>query len=131
MPLTQPLLVKMDPRNKTPAAALQQQFAVSQRLAEAMRADVDALESLRKLRKEHPEMEAKLAPLEGSLEEKRPWAKEQPPALAPWSARLEAAYILLQSSDAPPTPQALRAADKLINESADLVARFKKLSASP
>ena len=84
---------------------------------------------MRKLRKEHPELEAQLAPLEGSLEEKRPWAKIEPPALLPWSARLAAVYDLLQSTDAPPTKQALKAAEQVIKESAGLVARWQKLNA--
>ena len=110
---------------------LQQQLAVSQRLAESMRAVADALGELRKLRKERPELEKGLAEIEGALEEKRPWAKQQAPALVPWSARLEAAYALVQSSDTPPTPQVLRAAEQVIKEAGSLVARFRKIKPGP
>ena len=127
--LTQPLVVKMDPRIKTPLPALQKQFDASQRLAAAIRDDLDALGQLRELRKSHPANDAGLAALEGSMEERRPWAKESPPALAPWSARLTGAYEVLQGSDAAPTDRALKAADRLVKEANELVARFRKVAA--
>ena len=125
--VTRPLLVKMDPRIKTPPAELQKQFDASQKVAAAIRDDLDALGQLRELRKQHPPNDAELAALEGSMEEKRPWAKESPPALAPWSARLAGVYQLLQGSDAAPTARALAAADQAAKEARELVARFKKL----
>ena len=125
-----PLTVEMDPRIHTPRAALQRQFDVSLQLAEAMRANFDTLAELRKLRKERPQLDAQLAPLEGSAEEKRPWAKIEPPALVPWNARLAAVYDQLQSTDSPPTPQVLKAAGQVMKESAELVSRFHKTASA-
>jgi hypothetical protein len=129
--IEQPLNLKLDPRIRTPGAALRQQFQVSQRLAQAMRADFEALAELRKLRKERPELEKDLAALEGALEENRPWAKQQPPSLLPWMARLASAYDQLQSTDSPPTPQALQAAARVMRETDGLVSRFRKIADAP
>ena len=123
----QPLVVRMDPRIRTPEIALRQQFEVSMRIAQALREDIAALEQVRRLRKDRPQ-DPVLAALEGSAEEDRPWAKQERPALLPWAARLATAYELLQSSDAAPTPQALRAVEQVIEESAQVVARFRGLS---
>jgi hypothetical protein len=125
--LTQPLVVKLDPRLKTPPAALQLQFALSQRLAAALDADFEALEEVRAARKQHPD-DKHLAALEGETEPLRPWDKrEEEPALAPWNARLSAVYELLQSTDNAPTPQAVQAAEQVLKETAQLVARWQKL----
>jgi len=97
----------MDPRVKTPMDGLRQQFALSQRLPRRS-GGFELLEQVRNLRKERPEDEG-LATLEGTAEEPRPWAKQHPPALVPWSARIAAVYQLLQSTDAAPTPQAVSA----------------------
>ena len=128
--LEQRLTVKMDPRVKTPMEGLRQQFALSQRLAAALRADSELLEQVRKLRKERPEDEG-LAALEGTAEEPRPWAKQHPPALVPWNARILAVYQLLQSTDAAPTPQAVRAAETLLKETEDLFARARAALSGP
>jgi hypothetical protein len=85
---------------------------------------------VREARKGKPANDAQIAELEGSVEERRPWAKESPPALAPWSARLQGAYDELQSTDAPPLDRVVKAAEKTMKESAALVARWKKLSAA-
>ena len=115
--LAQPLVVKMDPRLKTPPAALQQQLALSQRLAAALDQDFDALMQVREARKQHPD-DKRLEELEGGGERKK---REEKPALAPWNSRLAALYDLLQSNDAAPTPQAVRAAEQVLKETAALV----------
>jgi hypothetical protein len=109
--LTRALTVRMDPRVKTPEAGLRQQFALSQRLAEALDRNTRLVEQVRRLRKNRPD-DAALAALEGSAEERKPLAEEPQPALVPWNARLGAAYSLLQSTDVSPTPQAVRARGK-------------------
>jgi hypothetical protein len=113
----------MDPRVKTPAAALAQQFALSRRLAQALDQDTELTAEVRKLRAAGagPELEA----LEGIAEERRPWAKEEPPSLVPWNARIAAMYDTLQSNDLPPTPQAVRAAEKILKEAENLFARVR------
>ncbi len=47
---SQPLTVKMDPRVKTPASALAQQFELSSKVYEMIRQDFDALQQVRDLR---------------------------------------------------------------------------------
>ena len=121
--LTRQLRLRMDPRVKTPAAALAQQLALSRRLAQALDQDTELTTEVRKMRAAGagPELEA----LEGIAEERRPWAKEQPPSLVPWNARLLAMYDTLQSNDLPPTPQAVRAVEKVLKEAKDLFGRAR------
>ncbi|HZX93050.1 MAG TPA: hypothetical protein VFE90_00930, partial [Myxococcales bacterium] len=122
--LTRPLAVRMDPRVKTPASALRQQFDLSRELAAALLQGFELLGRVRELRKLHPD-DKELAALEGGAEEHRPWATQQPPALVPWNARLAAAYDLLQSTDAAPTPQGVRAVQQVLKEAAGLFARAR------
>jgi len=76
---------------------------------------------VREARKQHPD-DKRLQELEGEAAPKRPWEKrEEKPALAPWNARLAAVYDLLQSTDAAPTPQAVKAAEQVLKETAALV----------
>jgi hypothetical protein len=124
--LERPLVVKMDPRVSTPVKALRQQFELSQRLADALRQDTGLVHQIRKLRKERPE-DADLAALEGSAEDRRPSAKAPVPSLVPWNARIAAVYELLQSTDAPPTPQAIEAARKVLQEADELFARARRV----
>ncbi|HET9751306.1 MAG TPA: hypothetical protein VFP52_00025, partial [Myxococcales bacterium] len=121
---TRPLTVRMDPRLKTPLPALREQFELSQQLAGALRLHLGLLQQIREARKKRPGDKA-LEALEGSAEERRPWAKQQPPAFVPWAARLAAVYDLLQSTDDAPTPQALEAGRRVLKEAADLAARAR------
>ncbi|HEY5675391.1 MAG TPA: hypothetical protein VIR81_01315, partial [Myxococcales bacterium] len=123
---TRQLTVRMDPRVKTSMAALRQQFELSQKLAAALREDVGLVHEVRDARKRKPD-DKDLAALEGTAEERRPWAKEQPPALVPWAARIAAVYDLLQSTDAAPTPQAVAAAQRVLKEASDLAARARSV----
>ena len=124
--LTRPLTVRMDPRIRTSMAALRQQFALSQRLADALRRDTGLIDEVRKLRKDRPQDE-RLAALEGVAEVRRPWARQEPPALVPWNARIAGIYDLLQSTDAPPTPQAVKAAESVLREAAELFAHAQQV----
>jgi hypothetical protein len=122
--LERPLTVAMDPRVNTPLPALRQQLELSQKLAEALRQDTELVGQVRALRKEHPQ-DAELAALEGTADE-RPGVKEKSPALVPWNARIAAVYQLLQSTDAPPTPQTVQAAAKVLREADELFGRARK-----
>src|SRR5437868_12681594 len=95
--LTRRLTVRMDPRISTSMAFLRQQFALSQRLADALRRDTGLIDEVRKLRKDRPQDES-LAALEGAAEAGRPRATQQPPALVPWNACIAGVYDLLQST---------------------------------
>ncbi|HYS08743.1 MAG TPA: hypothetical protein VEP66_08355 [Myxococcales bacterium] len=124
--LERPLVVKMDPRVKTPPAALRQQFELSRRLAAALQVNSGLIEQVRKLRKERPQ-DQELAALEGRTEDPKPWAKPQTPALVPWNARIAGLYDMLQSTDAAPTPQGVQAATQVLQEADELVARARKV----
>ena len=101
-------------------------------LADALRADHQALVALRALRRRlegrSPELQAKLADLEGS-EDRQSWRGrgEQPPSLVRWSARLNDLLQKLQSADVMPTPALVEAAESSIAQTAQLVARWKQL----
>jgi photosystem II stability/assembly factor-like uncharacterized protein len=122
--LTRPLRVRMDPRVKTASDALLQQFALSRRLADALQTDTALIEQIRKLRAERPQ-DAALEALEGKVEERRPWAKQQPSSLVPWNARIAGIYEVLQSTDVAPTPQAVKAAETVLEETAELFSRAR------
>jgi hypothetical protein len=123
--LTRPLRVAMDPRVKTPLEALRRQLSLSRRLAEALQADTELLDQVRKARKERPQ-DSVLAALEGAAAERRPGAPQPPPALLPWNARIAGLYDLLQSTDSPPTPQAVQAAEAVLKEAQELFGRARK-----
>jgi hypothetical protein len=123
--MTRPLAVRMDPRVKTPLAALRIQLDLSRRLAQALQTDTELARRIRDLRSGRPTDPA-LESLEGTTEERRPWAKEQPPALVPWNARIAAIYDVLQSSDLAPTPQATAAAENVLQEAAELFRRARQ-----
>ncbi len=127
---TQPLTLRMDPRVKTPDAALRQQFDLSQRLADALREDFALIEEVRAARKQNPGDKA-LEAVEGRIEEHRPWAKQEPPSLVAWNARIATVYDLLQSTDAAPTPQIVGAARQVLKETAELFARARQALARP
>ncbi len=123
--LERPLMVAMDPRVNTPLPALRQQLELSQKLAAAISQDTELLAQLRALRKERPD-DAALAALEGTADD-RPGAKQSPPALWPLQGRLVAVYQLLQSTDAPATPQAVQAAGAVLRQAEELFARARKV----
>ncbi len=133
---TQPLQVEMDPRVKTPADGLRQQFDLSFRVAQATQQDFDALTELRALRANlarsasatgAADLDRRLAELEGSKEERRPWLRKETPALLPWNARLTELLEALQAADVAPTPQLAQAAETTIRDVAQLASRWAAL----
>ena len=135
---TQPLAVGMDPRVKTPPAGLRRQFDLSFRIAQALQQDYDTLTELRALRANlarssntpgAADLDRRLAALEGSKEERRPWLRKGMPALLPWNARLTELLEALQSADVAPTPQLAQAAETTIREVAELASGWGVLKA--
>jgi photosystem II stability/assembly factor-like uncharacterized protein len=121
---TQPLILEMDPRVKTPAAALRQLFSLSLRVAQALDEDFAALQEVRKARavKDSPE----LAAIEGTIDRRRFRLDEEQPALAPWNDRLAGIYEMLQQADAAPSQALAKAAEETIAQTRKLVAQWKK-----
>jgi photosystem II stability/assembly factor-like uncharacterized protein len=117
--LTQPLSIRMDPRVRTPPAALAQQFAAASRLAAAMRRAYDAVQAVRARRAQigalHPgsiadSLDRKLAEIES--------------AGRTLSGQLAGLLELIDGVDAAPTAQAARAVTTLEGKLAGLLARW-------
>jgi photosystem II stability/assembly factor-like uncharacterized protein len=134
--LTQPLQIEMDPRVKTPPEGLRQQFDLSFRVVQAMQQDFAALEELRALRATltkssttpgAADLDRRLAELEGTKEEPRPWLRKQKPALVPWNTRLAELLAALQAADVAPTPQLAQAAEAAIRDVDQLGSRWAAL----
>jgi photosystem II stability/assembly factor-like uncharacterized protein len=138
---TEPLVIAMDPRVKTPQKGLEQQFALSTRVAQALEQMAAALREVRKLR-EAPKggaggssgnggtssRESLLAALESTKDDRPPGAPEdETPTLVRSNARLTHVFGLLQDADVAPMPQVARAADMAIAEARELIARLAKL----
>ena len=133
--LTRPLLVRLDPRLRTPPAALARQLELSLRLVTARAGALEALEGIRKLRaqKPAPELEKQLAALEGTGEEPEGWPleKTEAPTLSRWVAKAAGVLQLIQESDLPPAPQAIDVAEAVLREIADLMAQWRRLAPVP
>jgi photosystem II stability/assembly factor-like uncharacterized protein len=127
---SQPLFVVMDPRVKTPAAGLEEQFRVSQQLSSLMNKDFDAISKIRATRaqigetlsrqretiaKELRDLDAKLQPLE-----------REATAL---NRNLAQVFELIQGSDNAPTSQDVAAANQLETEWQQTEARWRKARA--
>jgi photosystem II stability/assembly factor-like uncharacterized protein len=117
---SQPLMVRMDPRVKSPNAALQQQFDKSMDVYVMLRAVAGDVEQIAGLRKQIDAMknqaqgevltavnafDQKLQALAGTAT-RRPGAGAEPPSLGQLRTRLSALLTLLQEADDAPTSQA-------------------------
>jgi hypothetical protein len=142
--VTQPLSVRMDPRVKTPRAALQQQFALSRRLSDMLRQDHDALTQLRGLRAQLRTTRERATQSGGSVSEavraldQRAAALEGQgggfgggagggQSLARLNTDLGALLNDVQEADAAPTAAMLAAASELQRTLTGLQARWTEL----
>jgi hypothetical protein len=141
----QPLTLKMDPRVKTPAAGLRQQFDLSMQCYEGMRQAQEALTQVRKLRAHLKEVRDRtdkgpLAEAIAKLDEKaaalegppvgrkgRGAAGPREPSLTRLRAELGALLGVLQGADATPTTQAVAASREVQQVLAKLLARWREL----
>lgn len=141
---SQPLTVKMDPRVKTPAAGLAQQFKLSQQMYNQLLVVIpasDQLDSVRKqlgeLRKraDHGEittaidgLDQKLQALAGGVT-RRPGLGNEPPNLGNTRTRLLALLGFLQDADEAPTTQMTSAAAELEQSVRPLVQNWQQIKA--
>ncbi|HVD06433.1 MAG TPA: hypothetical protein VNB89_10460 [Gemmatimonadaceae bacterium] len=140
--LTQPLVVRMDPRVKTPRAALARQLAVSLQLSAAMRQTFDALRDVRALRARlaaeinrpgadstvHLTLvayDARLASIEGG-EGGPPSAAGTASTLARLLGELTQLYSVVQGADATPTAQAEQAIAERLRALPPLITRWNE-----
>jgi photosystem II stability/assembly factor-like uncharacterized protein len=135
--LSQPLVVRMDPRVTTPADGLAQQHDLSMQIVEAMKRDRAALDQVKAVRtklqalaerskgteagKRASELDGRVAAFEGSSSRFRRGGGGD--SFAGLNGDLEALYEVLQGADVTPTTQAVAA-------SADAQARLERLLGS-
>jgi hypothetical protein len=141
---SQPLTVKMDPRVKTPPAALAQQSAQSQKLYSQLLTLAPAVDQAADLRKHLKELQKqaqgdvlaavkafdqKLDDVAGGGAPRRPGAGNQPPTLGVMRARYLALLGVLQEADVAPTTQAAGAVADLDKQLAPLLASWQQITA--
>jgi hypothetical protein len=139
---SQPLTVKMDPRVKTPAAGLDQQFQLSQRLYGRLQALAPAVAQAVALHKQLQDVRHKLG--EGTLAaavdqidhkvqavaggtSRRPGAGTEPPTLGAMRTRYLALFNALQEADVAPTTQMATAAGDLEQKLPPLMAQWQSI----
>jgi photosystem II stability/assembly factor-like uncharacterized protein len=123
--VTQPLTVKMDPRVQVSRATLEQQFALSGRLAAAMASDTTALGQVRALRRALKArrsgaadttaidaLDREAAKLESGAGA-APVNGRAPESLARLNSELRGLYVAIQGSDQPATAAMIAGATKL------------------
>ena len=141
---SQPITVKMDPRVKTPAAALAQQSAQSQKLYNQLLTLAPAVDQAGDLRKNLKELQKQaqgdvlvaVKALDQKLEEvagggapRRPGAGNQPPTLGLMRARYLGLLGVLQEADVAPTTQAAAAVTELDQQLAPLLGSWQQIKA--
>jgi photosystem II stability/assembly factor-like uncharacterized protein len=142
----QPLTVRMDPRVKTPAEGLAQQFTLSMQCYEEGRKAREALAQLRKLRAQVQERRAKAgegtladaladwdkkaAALEGAERRRgeRPMGGPREPTLAQQAGELQRLLDVLQGADVAPTTQAVTGCAEAQKGLRELLTRQEELT---
>jgi photosystem II stability/assembly factor-like uncharacterized protein len=130
---TQPLLVKMDPRVKTPPAGLLQGLTLATRLTGLLHQDFQALQELRELRSKlaplSPELEKQIAELEGSS--RRPPGDEDEDedagGLTKLNNDLNTTLGVIEGADATPTTQAVATVGELDRRLQALLSKLREL----
>ena len=133
--VTQPLLVKMDPRVKTPPAALARQFELSRQVCELMQQGWDALSEIKAFRVKNPtgDLNQRAAAIEGTGGGGRRGGRgggATPENLSRLNGELVAVLNILESADAAPTSQAAAAVADLSRVTAAQLIAWKELRAS-
>jgi photosystem II stability/assembly factor-like uncharacterized protein len=104
---TQPLTVKMDPRVRTPAAGLQEQFSLSKQIYDDLIASMKVLDDIRSLREQSQpaELDKKMQALAGESQGRGPrrGAMAGPDSITSVSGALTGLLQTLQEADVAPT----------------------------
>ncbi|MGI8496796.1 MAG: WD40/YVTN/BNR-like repeat-containing protein, partial [Gemmatimonadaceae bacterium] len=137
---TQPLVVKMDPRVRTPASGLTQRFALALRLHTELREDWMALKEVQSLREELrrlrgraqeavaetiAKLDDRLAALVGSGGAGRGGGGDE--NLTRLNAELIAVYNVIEGADATPTTQAVAGAARLQTILSGQLAKWREI----
>jgi hypothetical protein len=139
---TQPLTVKMDPRVRTPEAALQQQLDASMQVYQQAMSASAALGQVRDVEKQIAtrKTSAKLTSYRKQLEElsgpeaSSPFAffrYQGPPTLGSIGGSLQMLMGRMQGADAAPTAADIEALDQISSEYKSLMSRWRKLKGQP
>jgi photosystem II stability/assembly factor-like uncharacterized protein len=133
--MSQTFIVKMDPRVKTPPAALTRQFELSQQVCTLLRQGSDALAEIRAFRASHQEAEldAKAAAIAGEGGGGRRGSRgggASTENLSRLNGELAAVLAVLDSADAAPTTQAAAAVTDLARATAAQLKAWKDLTAN-
>jgi photosystem II stability/assembly factor-like uncharacterized protein len=139
---SQPLTVKMDPRVKTPAAGLAQQFKLSEQLYSRLLTLSPAVEEANGVRKQLKairqklnegmlaaavdQVDQKLQALAGGAA-RRPGAGTEPPTLAGLRTRYLALLNVFQEADVAPTTQATAGVSELDHQLPQLLERWQAI----
>ena len=124
---TQPLILKMDPRVKTPALGLQQQFTLSKALYDDVVAAQKALAGIRGLRSQDPRVTALAGAGGGGGRGGRGAVAAGPDSLNSVAAALGALMQTLQAADVTPTTQLVAAVTDRRAALAKLLAKWTAL----
>jgi photosystem II stability/assembly factor-like uncharacterized protein len=138
--MTQPLTVRMDPRVKTPAEGLQQQFALSKEMYDDI---LEVNRALEELRASRARMKAKSGEATAAFEKRAaalegeepsgfgggaaPGAGKQAESINSLSGSLRTILGLLQGADVTPTAQVVAAVTSRRAAAADVLKRWKAL----
>ncbi len=130
----QPLTVKMDPRVKTPAAGLLQQFTLATKITGMLHQDYEALQEVRalraKLKDQNPDLEKQAAALEGVGGGRIRGARRGGDAnLTTLNGELASVFGVIEGSDTVPTSQAVAAVADLERTLKSLQAALQELKA--
>jgi hypothetical protein len=123
----------MDPRVKTSPAALQQQFALSKQIADALRRDMDALQEVRAMRAQartrgDAALEQRIAAFEG--QGGRGGGGGGGPSFAGLNGELASLYNIIEGADVAPTTQAVAAVRDRLAALDTLLTRWREVRAS-
>jgi hypothetical protein len=124
---TQPLTVKMDPRVKTPALGLAQQFTLSKQMYDGMIEAQQAVQEIRAAREKNASLASKLTALEGEAgggRGGRGAATEGPETFTSLIGSMNQLMGLLQGADVTPTTQLAAAVGQRRAELTKLVAQW-------
>jgi photosystem II stability/assembly factor-like uncharacterized protein len=124
---TQPLILKMDPRVKTPALGLQQQFTLSKALYDDVVAAQKALAEIRGLRSQDPRVTALAGAGGGGGRGGRGAVAAGPDSLNSVAAALGGLMQTLQAADVTPTTQLVAAVTERRAALGRLLARWAAL----
>jgi photosystem II stability/assembly factor-like uncharacterized protein len=139
---SQPLTVKMDPRVKTPAAGLQQQFQLSSDLYRQLLTLAPAVEQAAALRKQLKELQPrasgqtveairaldqKIQALSGGTPRRRRGAGSEELTLGDLRGRFLTLFGMLQEADVTPSTQAVTAVKQVLGQLPPLMQRWEAI----